>query len=177
MLGRDTKIFCNAGIEVTLVGAIRGPVWPDRGVTVNLADTNDPNLILNRFRFEPKKPLVKPHLRLRTEIIVESGEDNDDFVTGVCSLTNQTCVVASLPGLDVPYDEASPIPGTISRRIFQQSQDCVTGSIKGLDGPEGQLPLKPLAMALPITPFAAAGSVQPLDVATVAAKHSILPYP
>ncbi len=61
---RDAKISCHCGAEIALLGAIGGEVRPDRRVSINVADADDPDVLRNGLRLVTQKTLVEPHLRL-----------------------------------------------------------------------------------------------------------------
>ncbi len=79
---------------------------------------------------------------------MESGQDDDDLVPGIGCFADKPGIVSGLPGLDMPNNEATPIPWTVPSRIFQQTQNRVTGPIKRLDGPKRQLTFEPFAVPL-----------------------------
>ena len=63
---------------------------------------------------------------------MQAGEHDDDLVTGVGGLADQSDIVACLPRLDVAHDQAATIPGAFPGRVLELRKDFVSGDIESI---------------------------------------------
>src|SRR5260221_2450733 len=178
LLGRDSKVPRSARVEVSVVPAIRGVVGPDPSVTVDLANADDTQALRrDGIRFKSEKTFVESYLRLRTEIIVKTSENDDDLVSGVGGFADEPREVPRLSGLDVTDNQAPPIPPPFPLRVLQEAQHHVRGFVERLYRPVRKAPFEPFAAPLPVSPVPPTRCGEPLDMADGTDQRCVLPDP
>ena len=64
------------------------------------------------------KTLIHAFLRLLSEVVVNACNNNNEFVSSVSRLSDQSNIVGGLPGLDMAYDQSTPVPRSFACRIL-----------------------------------------------------------
>ena len=175
---RDPEIAGNAGVEVALLGAVRGVVGPYALVRIDFPHTDRPQgVAIDGTRPVAEERLVEAQLRLGTQIVVQAREHDDDLVTGIGGLADEAAVVAGLPRLHVSDDESPAIPRPVSKRVLEQREDRVGRPIERLHGPVRELAFDPLPIALPVSPVPLEPLCQPFRVPFGVVEGGVLADP
>ena len=92
----DCKMPGDFCIEIAGVCSIGGTIGLYVGVSTTETNTDKVHDFGVWICCVPKKALVQPHLCLSSQVVVQSGEDDDDLVSGVGGLADYAGVVGSL---------------------------------------------------------------------------------
>lgn len=92
--------------EVAVLGAIGCIIGADRMVSVDQAHADGREVVHVRQRRESEESLVQADLGLSSQIVMQSRQDDDDLVSGISRLADQSGVVSSLARLDMSYNQA-----------------------------------------------------------------------
>ena len=133
--------------------------------------------LLRRQCLVSKKSLVHPHLGLTSQVLVKPGQYDDQFVSGIGRLADQTYVVGCLSGLHVPYNQASPVPRTLPVRIFQEGQYAIGYRIQGIDAAGCPGALEVLPVSWPVSPSLCPLCIQPPYVIVIPLKCGLSANP
>ena len=84
------------GVEIPVVGTIRRAVGANLSVATVLTDADVADYVILRRGLVAKEAFLQTNLSLRAQVVVQTGEDDDDLVARVGCLAYQPRVVTCL---------------------------------------------------------------------------------
>jgi hypothetical protein len=60
---------------------------------------------------------------LFSEVVVNTGYDYDELVSGIGSLGDEADVVGGLPGLNMPNNKTPPVPCPLAGRVLEMAEN------------------------------------------------------
>ena len=137
-LGRDSrKVIRDGRVEIAVVRARRARIRLQIATEVGDADLFAGVPVGGCFVAE--KALFEADLRLGPQIVVHPGEHDDDLVSRVRRLADQSRIVPRLARLDMPHHQASAVPYAVTLWVLHKSQNVVGRFIQSVDDIAGQL--------------------------------------
>ena len=87
---------CYSLLEIPVVGPRGCTMRMDGWVTVDFSDANGFSGVSTGGGFVPEKAFFKSNLCLGSQVVMQTSQNDDDFVAGICCLANQPGVARRL---------------------------------------------------------------------------------